>query len=113
MRSKNQSLRKLDFWQRKKTLLLTSLLDLMTDLQMKLKLQSFVISQKNPPPHGFFFKMLHNKAHLHLQKHAFMSQVENLQKTQYDSILPHTFKVVINVICCLRDLMFVRCNSCL
>lgn len=42
-----------------------------------------------------------------------MSQVENLQKTQHDSILPYAFKVVINVICCLRDLIFVHCKSCL
>lgn len=60
----------------------------------------------------FFFK-LQNKAHLHLQKHAFMSQVENLQKTQHDSIFPYAFKVVMTVICCLRDLIFVRCKSCL
>lgn len=52
-----------------KILLITGRLGL-TGAQLKLKPQSFVISQKKSTHTWKFVQKLHNKAHLHLQKHA-------------------------------------------
>lgn len=62
--SEMQSLRKLDLLANQTILLITSLPEL-TILQLKLKLQSFVISQKNPPPHGICSKAVQQSTFTH------------------------------------------------
>lgn len=86
--SEIQSLRKFDLLAKEKFFLINNLLEL-TVPQLKLKLQSFVILQKSPPPHG----TCSETAHFHLQKHAFITQVDYFRRHNMTSFCPSLLRL--------------------